>query len=71
MKNKKCDLCDGFGLHVEYCTHCNGAGYLGTSYEDIRVCNKCAGSGLKNKSVECEGCNGKGYKDWIDQIRRP
>ena len=29
-----------------------------------KICDNCSGTG-------CEQCSGKGYRDWVDDIRRP
>lgn len=29
-----------------------------------RICDNCSGTG-------CSQCNEKGYRDWIDEMRRP
>lgn len=50
------------------CSACQGIGFI----EYHEKCKNCKGSGLVNICKDsCGFCNGKGYRDWIDEIRRP
>jgi len=72
MKIVECDKCRGFGV-IEMqrdCPICGGSGM--NINERGTKCPNCIGWGyIGYFYLSCENCNGKGYRDWVDEIRRP
>jgi len=67
MGNFVCPRCHGSGketIRVEPCDASN-----------IKPCHPhyclCKGAGYYFKNTNCSICGGKGYRDWLDVIRRP
>jgi DnaJ-class molecular chaperone len=73
--NKKCSVCSGVGFGVPPCSRCNGIGDipLYDRYGEVVGyigCTLCNGDG-SGEQEDCKSCNGKGFRDWVDEIRRP
>jgi DnaJ-class molecular chaperone len=69
MIEKECSYCRGFGWEntQDICKACNGYGNTRKG-----VCRKCGGTGgVRIYNIICPMCNGKGTRDWIDEMRRP
>jgi DnaJ-class molecular chaperone len=73
IHNKECSKCKGSGWIVHYCPKCKGSGRedVNKGREVMNLCYYCHGDGTIGNSKRCKNCSGKGYLDWIDQIRRP
>ena len=69
---------------IEKCSKCKGTGETGSFQKQCHICNgtgkneegtrcyNCIGWGFVGwVIIKCEACKGKGYRDWIDRIRRP
>ncbi|MEN6291208.1 MAG: hypothetical protein ABFD07_04215 [Methanobacterium sp.] len=69
MEERKPCRCNGNKVIIEKtnCPTCNGAGF--TNYSR---CPQCLGDKYTSFHIKhiCDKCNGKGYRDWIDEIRR-
>lgn len=66
----KCKKCHGTGEDYirKSCPVCKGTG----GYDEGVHCFNCLGWGyIGHFKTRCVECNGKGYRDWIDKIRRP
>ena len=64
-----CKKCFGTGKverDVE-CPTCLNTGLIGG--DENKQC-ECSGFGLVEYD-RCDSCNGKGYRDWVDKIRKP
>ena len=72
MKIIECTKCKGVGVieTKKNCTICNGTGN-DPKRSGVR-CANCIGWGVIGYFYPmCEDCNGKGYRDWVDEMRRP
>ena len=70
MKIVECTKCGGFGV-IEIRKECPVCKGTGSKERGIR-CANCIGWGYIGLFYPpCEDCNGKGFRDWIDEIRRP
>jgi hypothetical protein len=77
--NIKCDTCNGVGLINTMCLTCGKENKLVKKYdpETISFADNshyvCTSCGVIDhwSGWGCDICNRKGYKDWIDIIRRP
>jgi RecJ-like exonuclease len=70
MKIVECTKCRGFGV-IEIRKECPVCKGTGSKERGIR-CANCIGWGYIGLFYPpCEDCNGKGFRDWIDEIRRP
>ncbi len=66
---EQCKKCYGTGEDYirKSCPVCEGTG----SNKDGTRCYNCIGWGyIGHFKTRCDKCNGKGYRDWIDIIRR-
>lgn len=71
-KKEKCTKCNGSGIVCsDPCPQCNGTG-TDPKKPGVR-CWMCMGWGIIKIHflTRCENCNGKGFRDWVDNIRRP
>jgi len=75
-----CNRCFGTGVVLQtghglrswdgtYCDFCGGKGVIRWPEGLIFECKECGGSGLLATNV-CIKCNGRGYLDWIEEMRR-
>jgi len=77
VPDNPCPMCNGIGFSVNknfLCYQCGGSGNLRHIKTDCdQVCDVCNGTGLaiNNDTLRCKYCNGKGYRDWIDEMVRP
>ncbi len=73
IHNKECSKCKGSGWIVHYCPKCKGSGRedLDKGRDVMNLCWCCHGDGIIGNAERCKNCNGKGYIDWIDKMRRP
>ncbi len=72
IENKKCFECNGTG-HIPYdflCYNCGSNGFIKNHKTNTYTCVRCLCTG-DVPSEQCPCCSGKGYRDWIDKIRRP
>jgi len=67
MKNRifVCPICHGMGT-IDSLVACN----VDDSKRHLLNCI-CMGLGFVGKKSMCNSCNGKGFRDWIDDVRRP
>ena len=67
----KCENCNGTGFRYKAidCPSCGGSGLMDTG----GTCILCSGYGdyQTDEKARCWECNGKGFRDWVDEIRRP
>jgi len=62
-----CPLCYGTKEIIKKIKPCDGSNL---KPQHPHYC-LCRGIGYYYKTIQCPSCDGKGYRDWIDVIRRP